>query len=577
VMEIVGRTGAAVEIIKVDPPAGAIGPVVIHGNSESAQATAKRIAYDIYVEMGHWVTVRPVRMTNHSYSKNFIGLYLLDEASGRKAEQDSRDSVLIIPGNEYVPAQCGGFDGSMRLLEDGTYRLSGFRYDDSGGETSVSLRGEYHRADGVLELYSKDHVYSYREESVLWSQETVSRTYFVRQETAAPADVIFACNFMQDVDVVPSSDPGEEGIANTGPRPEHITQLFDSVFVETPDEPMSPTGQTHMQSLPAVGREDLHQQVTTWRIRATECESSDRLRRPIDEIVQLASQTRIVTINEAHDRPRHREFVRRVAIALRDEGYDIFAAETFAPGIAKTMDVEYASVSDGHYVNEPIFGRLVRDLKALGYALRNYEYQEPDTNVENSWPERIADREEAQAENLRRIFEELDENSRLLVHVGYSHASEVPIVGFGELIAWMASRLKEKTAIDPLTINQTDCLSNSDVMEFMAPPSRHIDGQFDLVIGHPNLSFSQNRPSYRLNDTNRFVEIPTELLSNSSRVIVEAHLPDEPEDAVPIDRLMLWPGEALPLVLPEGRYLLRSYFEDDENLRWVKIIVDGLP
>lgn len=578
VIEIVGRTGAVAEIIKVDPPAGAIGPVVIHGDSESAQATARRIAYDIYSDLGDWVTVRPVQLTNHSYSKNYVGLYLLDEASARKAEQDVRDSVVITPGNEYLPQQCDGFDGSIQLLEDGTYRLAGVRYDDSGVETNVSLNGSYLRSGGTLELRSEGHVYAYSEETVRWSRETVPRIRFVRQGSDAPAESVFACNFLQDVQVVPSSDFAKQRIADASPRPEHITKLFDRVFLETPDELFSQAGQRHMQSLPAVGREDLHEQVTSWPIKAMACEQSDRLQQlPIDEIAHLASQTRIVIINEAHDRPRHREFIKRVAIAIRGVGYNVFAAETFRPDIAATMNVEYARVSDGTYVDEPVFGRLVRDLKVVGYELRNYEYQHFDANDEKSQRQRVVDREEGQAENLLRILEELDENDRLLIHAGYSHASEVPIKGFGGPLAWMASRLKEKTAIDPLTVDQTDCLSDSDVPELMAPSRRHTDGQFDLVVGHPSPSFSQNRPNYRLSDTNRLIEVPAELLSDSSRVIVEAHIPDEPNDAVPIDRLMLWPGEALPLVLPEGQYVLRSYSEGDENVRWVEIAVDGLP
>ena len=46
------------------------------------------------------------------------------------------------------------------------------------------------------------------------------------------------------------------------------------------------------------------------------------------KIVDLAADTRIVIINEAHDRPQHREFIRRLATRLAPLGYTHFAGES---------------------------------------------------------------------------------------------------------------------------------------------------------------------------------------------------------------------------------------------------------
>ncbi len=173
VVEIVERSGAIAEMISVGPPVGAIGPVVIYGDSDAAEAAAKKIAYNIYSELGDWVAVRPVRLTNHSYSKHYVGLYLLDEVSARQAEQDVRDSVVITPSNEYLPTQCDGFDGSIRLLDDDTYQFTGVHYDDLGGETKVSLTGTYGRLGGTLEIRSEGRDYRYQEESVRSFHESV--------------------------------------------------------------------------------------------------------------------------------------------------------------------------------------------------------------------------------------------------------------------------------------------------------------------------------------------------------------------------------------------------------------------
>ncbi len=139
-----------------------------------------------------------------------------------------------------------------------------------------------------------------------------------------------------------------------------------------------------MQWLPAVGRDDIHAQASGWRLGSATCDQSDRSSEdPIEEITRLASQTRVVIINEAHDRPQHREFILQVAAALKDAGYNVIAAETFRPNIADTTNVSYASISDGSYVNEPVFGRLVRGVKAIGYELRDYELRHSEPSEES--------------------------------------------------------------------------------------------------------------------------------------------------------------------------------------------------
>ncbi len=57
------------------------------------------------------------------------------------------------------------------------------------------------------------------------------------------------------------------------------------------------------------------------------------------------------------------------------------------------------------------------------------------------------------------------------------------------------------------------------------------------------------------------MDIPKELLSDKTRVLIEARNTGEPPEAVPIDRVLLWPGETRPLLLPVGSYDLIVYFE----------------
>ena len=163
------------------------------------------------------------------------------------------------------------------------------------------------------------------------------------------------------------------------------------------------------------------------------------------------------------------------------------------------------------------------------------------------------------------VIAELPESDRILIHAGFSHAAEVPIRGpDGNPLEWMAARLKRRTGIDPLTIDQTDCRSGSDEIQLTNASPGHAEGQHDLMVAHPDLRFVDGRPEWRTEGPVTRVAIPNGIVSQSSRTIVEARFLDEPIDAVPIDRVMLWPGESLPLLLPAGSYLIVGFHEGSD-------------
>lgn len=57
-------------------------------------------------------------------------------------------------------------------------------------------------------------------------------------------------------------------------------------------------------------------------------------------------------------------------------------------------------------------------------------------------------------------------------------------------------------------------------------------------------------------------ELPETLVAADQRTLIEARFDSEPPDTVPLDRLMLWPGERLPLLVAAGRLRIQQYFED---------------
>jgi hypothetical protein len=162
---------------------------------------------------------------------------------------------------------------------------------------------------------------------------------------------------------------------------------------------------------------------------------------------------------------------------------------------------------------------------------------------------------------MERVFGQ-DADAKVIVHVGYSHATEVPIPSFdGSTMSWMATRLKEKSGIDPLTIDQTYCRSPGADLELARPTDQMPFGTFDLAIAYPEVSVDRGRATWRLSAGKQLVDAPEESIPNDGRAILEVRHPDEPGWAIPLDRLLIHSGESVPLVLPEGRFRLTVFEE----------------
>ncbi len=373
------------------------------------------------------------------------------------------------------------------------------------------------------------------------------------------------------------------GAANSAGNPSasgraSLADAYDTAAVETlspilahkfarlaaidPEHPLADPDDT--QTLSLFGREDLIAGASG-EFRNRRCAKLIPATDPLDEIERRARRTSIVIINESHERSEHRGFIARVATRFRALGYDTFAIETLAnappgtperyqPPFVRLPRLPYLEDEDGAYQSEAGFGRLGRQAKALGYRLLGYEPNEntqPDPNTPAD--QRVATREEGMARNLA-AYMASHPGARLLVHVGYSHASERPQANGSR---WMALRLKEKTGIDPLTISQTTCRGSGNRVQLSVLPPDQPPGNFDLVVDHPTARFLLGRPQWRLLAGDRPVTIPRALLSRAGWRVVEARPEGEPVTSVPIDRVAIRPGDHVALMLPPGRYRLR--------------------
>ncbi|KQY84986.1 hypothetical protein [Brevundimonas sp. Root1423] len=305
----------------------------------------------------------------------------------------------------------------------------------------------------------------------------------------------------------------------------------------------------------------------------------------LDAIAEAAIDRQIVILNEAHNHSRHRAFATQVLRRLRPLGFEWFAAEAFmsrqpepAPMIADYGVGEPFLHAYGYYTQDPVFAETAREGARLGYRLVDYEFR-PDQRAPagSDMDRQMADREEAQAENLIANVLARNPGARILVYCGYSHAMESP-TDHGE---WFASRLKRKTGIDPLTIEQAsntpDLRPEDDeahvaaVLAAFAPTEPVIvrradgsvvgmpmyEGQMDLSVFHPRLDLVRGRPGWLAADADRRL-IDVDIPETEGPALLQALWSNEGPAGVPADQHLLAEGQRqATLSLRPGRYTLR--------------------
>lgn len=326
----------------------------------------------------------------------------------------------------------------------------------------------------------------------------------------------------------------------------------------------------YSQLLSMAGREDIPSLDDVTKSSKNICVPivSNQTENAIKGIVSQIGTHNLIIINENHAEPRDRVFILNLIKALKGYGFTHFAAETFEDRLSSKGNT-FSLVTDGYYSNEPIYGRLLSYVKKEGFELVKYEQTESQLLSDGaSISEIIEAREKAQSENLISSVLGSKPNTKLIVHVGHSHVAEIPVVRPGSTNAtkWMASILKEKTNINPLTISQTACASPDQEIT-IASKAINKNGKMvplvtDYAVGHPEVKFTNNRPDWRRTMGDIEVSIPVEYTEFSELILIEARLEQQPDIAVPIDRLLLRAEDKdIPLLLPVGRYRIEAFNE----------------
>jgi hypothetical protein len=365
-------------------------------------------------------------------------------------------------------------------------------------------------------------------------------------------------------------------------RPPPLPDMFMSVF-EAVDKVSDRSKPWHLsrQQLSMVGRDDLIVDLIYSRVSRPPCNPLKRAGEIVDpasEIVARAKVSgRIVMLNEAHDDAQSRVLLMQVMKPLHDLGFSVYAAETFMRSVGGRSP-RWPLLTDGIYSYEPTFGELLRLARGLDFEFVPYEADEPSKAPENDVAGRIAEREAIQTRNIMERIITPKPGAKVLIHVGHHHLIEQPVKnGLGGENRWMATRLKETSGIDPFTVDQTTfqspigqpviCALGSDAEKKLALA-------VDLTIALPKPLIHNGRPNWRRAMGQVDVPIPKRLLKPTLWSIVEARHASEPADAVPIDRLLVAPGEALPLLLKPGKYRIEAWTRETGWSGPVDILVD---
>jgi hypothetical protein len=220
-------------------------------------------------------------------------------------------------------------------------------------------------------------------------------------------------------------------------------------------------------------------------------------------------------------------------------------------------------LTDGFYSYEPTFGELLRRARRLDFEFVPYEADEPRKASKDDVAARIAERETSQTRNIMERILTPKPGVKVFIHVGHHHLIEQPVkTGLGGENRWMANRLKEASGIDPLTVDQTTFQSPIDrpvicALNSEADKKRAL--AVDLTVGLPKPIIANHRPNWRRAMGQVDVAVPKSLLKAATWSIIEARYASEPAEAVPADRILIGPGENIPLLLKPGTYRIEAW------------------
>ena len=314
-----------------------------------------------------------------------------------------------------------------------------------------------------------------------------------------------------------------------------------------------------------------------------------------DYIADAVADRRIVVVNEAHHRPQTRLLTLQLLPKLRALGFDHFAIEALDPADTGLAARGYPTEKSGYYIQEPLYGEIVREALRLGFKVHAYE--PPNAGLLAAQA-----RETGQAQSLQAVLREFPD-ARLFVHAGYGHADKAP----GRLpdhARPMAEELARLTGIEPYTVDQT-MVGSGDWSDRSSPYRRMVEAfpvrDASVLVPRAGGAAWSYRPDYHdasvllprslpgelrpawlsRNGLRRPFRIRAHVCRGSFPCLFEAFHASEGDDAIPADQLVLMETAdgKWPLYLAPGRYRLRVRDADGnvQSMRPIEVSGSSAP
>jgi hypothetical protein len=276
---------------------------------------------------------------------------------------------------------------------------------------------------------------------------------------------------------------------------------------------------------------------------------------PIEMIARAAAGSQIVIVESDRHAASQAAFMRDLVTRLTSDGFTAYADDglTLGPGGAAHPDV--LLVSEGLVTRDPGHGRLIREVKRGGLQLVDAGVWWTSSRELSSLSpaEQSVRRQAALAEQVsRRIFANAPQ-ARVIIHVERSEDPSA-MISLKDTVAAQTGRA-------PLVVSLTACAPADSEPAFV--PS-HGDGaaqsaSADMVFAIPRAAIKEGRLTSGRSEGENAVSVPPALLASDLPVLIEARRVGDPDLAVPEDRLMLLPGDRLPLILPPGDYRIEAW------------------
>ena len=293
-----------------------------------------------------------------------------------------------------------------------------------------------------------------------------------------------------------------------------------------------------------------------------------------DVILEMARTRKAVFFNEAHSAPVTRTLTIELLPKLRAQGYNYFAAETLYDTDHDLQKRGYPTAKSGFYVDEPLYGEMVRTALRLGFKVIAYDVESAGAGDA---------RERAGAERLYQEVFKKDPNAKLVVNAGFAHVQKSGRYLGGSS---MGEFFKKVSGIDPLTIEQTMLIQHARaeqdhpyyaaVVQQLKPtqPSVFVasDGKpwtlkpdkYDISVLFPTYEVVKQRPNWLALGGERVVySVGSEMCRNQYPCMVEAFYAGEDDAAVAADRTVL---NVIDAQSPENQRVLAGHGQTQSRL-----------